>query len=116
MVVMAPKDENELRRMMATALGHKGPIAFRYPRGTGTGIKLDRNIDMLPIGKGEVLTDGDDLLILAIGNSVNEALSAQSTLREENISTTVVNCRFVKPLDVELIISLARTIPRIVTV
>lgn len=116
MVVMAPKDENELRQMMATALGHKGPIAFRYPRGIGTGIKLDRNIDMLPIGKGEVLTDGNDLLILAIGNSVNEALSAQSTLREENISTTVVNCRFVKPLDVELIISLARTIPRIVTV
>jgi len=116
LVVMAPKDENELCRMLATAISYKGPIAFRYPRGTGTGIKIDHPIVPLPIGKGEILTKGDDVLILAIGSSVNEAISAQSMLMEENIFATVVNCRFVKPLDIELVLSLVDKIPRIITV
>ena len=116
MVVMAPKDENELVRMLATALAHKGPIAVRYPRGTATGVKMENQDVPIPIGKGEVLKKGGDVLILAIGTSVSEALSAHSTLMEQGISATVVNCRFVKPLDSDLIVSLAREIPRIITV
>jgi 1-deoxy-D-xylulose-5-phosphate synthase len=116
MVVMAPKDENELVRMLATALAHKGPIAVRYPRGTVAGVKMENQDVPIPIGKGEVLKKGGDVLILAIGTSVSEALSAHSTLMEQGISATVVNCRFVKPLDSDLIGSLAREIPRIITV
>ncbi len=116
MVVMAPKDENELRRMIVTALAHDGPIAIRYPRGTGTGVKIKRKIHPILIGKGEILNNGKDILILAIGSSVYEALSAQSMLMEQDIAATVVNCRFVKPLDTDLITSLAKKIPRIITV
>jgi len=116
MVVMAPKDENELRRMMATAIEHDGPIAFRYPRGKGTGVPLDEDISSLPIGKGEVLTQGDDVLILGIGRGVCDALDANQELKNQGISATIVNCRFVKPLDVELITSLAQKIPFIITV
>ena len=116
MVVMAPKDENELVRMLTTALAHNGPIAVRYPRGTAAGVKMENQDVPIPIGKGEVLKKGDDVLILAIGTSVSEALSAHSTLMEQGISATVVNCRFVKPLDSDLIRSLAREIPRIITV
>jgi 1-deoxy-D-xylulose-5-phosphate synthase len=116
MVIMAPKDENELCRMLATAISHNGPIAFRYPRGKGIGVKIDKNINPLPIGKGEVLTQGDDILILAIGRSVGDALDAQKELLNQGISATVVNCRFVKPIDKELVTALARKIPRIVTV
>lgn len=116
MVVMAPKDENELCRMIVTALAHDGPIAIRYPRGTGTGVKIKRKIHPILIGKGEILNNGKDILILAIGSSVYEALSAQSMLMEQDIAATVVNCRFVKPLDADLITSLAKKIPRIITV
>ena len=116
MVVMAPKDENELVRMLTTALAHNGPIAVRYPRGTAAGVKMENQDVPIPIGMGEVLKKGDDVLILAIGTSVSEALSAHSTLMEQGISATVVNCRFVKPLDSDLIGSLAREIPRIITV
>jgi 1-deoxy-D-xylulose-5-phosphate synthase len=116
MVVMAPKDENELVRMLNTAIAHNGPIAVRYPRGAAAGVKMENQDVPIPIGKGEVLKKGDDILILAIGASVSQALSAHSTLMEQGISATVVNCRFVKPLDSELIVSLARKIPRIITV
>jgi len=117
MVVMAPKDENELRRMLVTALSHNGPIAFRYPRGTAVGVPLEQDIKPLPIGKGEILVKGKDILILAVGISVCEALKANEKLiSEHGIYPTVVNCRFVKPLDVELITSLAKEIPRIITV
>ena len=116
MVVMAPKDENELRRMLVTALKHDGPIAIRYPRGAGTGTIIEKDIRPLPIGKAELLKEGEDVLILAIGRSVCEALDAHSELTELGISTAVVNCRYVKPLDAELICSLAKKIPRIITV
>jgi 1-deoxy-D-xylulose-5-phosphate synthase len=116
MVVMAPANENELRRMLLTALQHNGPIAFRYPRGAATGVPIEKTIDALPLGKGEVLKNGGDILILAIGRPVNDALEAYDALKEQGISATVVNCRFVKPLDVDLICSLARNIPRIITV
>jgi 1-deoxy-D-xylulose-5-phosphate synthase len=117
MVLMAPKDENELRHMLATAICHPGPVALRYPRGRGTGIALDPTIEPLPIGKSEVLTSGDDLLIFAIGRSVQDALIAAKELKEQHsLSATVVNSRFVKPLDVDLMIKLITKIPHVITV
>jgi len=116
MVVMAPKDENELRRMLLTAINHNGPAALRYPRGAGENVAMDKHIEPLPIGQGEVLTEGNDLLILAIGASVSDALEAHSILSGKNIDATVVNCRFVKPLDADLICDLARRIPNIITI
>lgn len=116
MVVMAPADENELRRMLLTALQHDGPIAFRYPRGAATGVPIEKTSRPLPLGKAKILTKGDDILILAIGRPVNDALEAYETLKQQGIYATVVNCRFVKPLDVDLICSLARDIPHIITI
>jgi 1-deoxy-D-xylulose-5-phosphate synthase len=116
MVVMAPADENDLRSMLAAALRHDGPIAFRYPRGFATGIALENNIEPLELGKAKVLQEGDDILMLAIGRSVADALEARETLTGLGIAATVVNCRFVKPLDVDLICSLANRIPRVITI
>jgi 1-deoxy-D-xylulose-5-phosphate synthase len=116
MTVMAPKDENELRRMLVTAIRHDGPVAMRYPRGSGEGVPLVDPIQPVPMGKSETLGTGKDVLILAIGRTVNDALEARRRLRQLHIESTVVNCRFVKPLDAEGIGSLARAIPRIVTV
>ena len=116
MVVMAPSDENELRRMLVTALLHDGPIAFRYPRGAATGVPMEKTSRPLSLGKAKVLTAGDDILILAIGRPVNDALEAYATLKQQGIFATVVNCRFVKPLDVDLICSQARDIPHIITI
>ncbi len=116
MVVMAPKDENELRHMLKTALDHPGPVALRYPRGCGVGVPLEDEVRPLPIGKAEVLTTGTDVAILGIGATVMAAIEASRRLEDEHISVTVVNSRFVKPLDGELIASLARKIPCVVTV
>ena len=116
MTVMAPRDENEMRHMLLTAATHRGPIAVRYPRGTAEGVAMDTSMASLEIGKAEVLESGDDVLLIGIGRSVNEALTASAELRAMGIDATVVNCRFVKPLDVELLTDLAEKIPRIVTV
>lgn len=116
MVVMSPKDENELRRMLLTAIEYKGPAAVRYPRGSGTGVSLDEALAPLAIGKAEILTRGDDVLILAIGRPVADALEAHNLLSEKGIFATVVNCRFVKPLDTDLICSLTARIPTVITV
>jgi len=116
MVLMAPKDENELRRMMKTALDHNGPIAFRYPRGNGVGVPLEDTVTPIPIGEAEVLEKGEDILIVSVGEPVNEALAAHAVLKKRGISVTVVNSRFVKPLDSERIVRLAGKIPRIITV
>lgn len=116
MVVMAPKDENELCRMLVTAILHNGPIAFRYPRGTALGVSIDQNPAPIQIGRGEILKNGDDLLILAIGRSVSDAMEAYSILLEKGISATIVNCRFVKPIDSGLICALAEKIPQIITI
>ncbi|MBN1104320.1 MAG: 1-deoxy-D-xylulose-5-phosphate synthase [Deltaproteobacteria bacterium] len=99
MTFMAPKDENELRHMLYTALQHDGPVAIRYPRGRGTGVPLDREYKRLPIGEVERLKEGKDLLIIALGSMVAPSLEASAMLQEEGISAGVVNCRFVKPLD-----------------
>ena len=116
LVVMAPRNENELRRMMATCLQHDGPVAFRYPRGSATGCAVDATPAPIPLGRGKVLADGDDAVILAIGGSVSEALHAHARLKEQGVSATVVDARFVKPLDTTLLIDLVRRIPRLVTV
>ena len=116
MVVMAPKDENELRHMLKSAVSHNGPIAIRYPRGPGIGVSLAGPIDDITIGNAEILENGEDILILAIGSTVSQSLTAHAILKSEGISTTVVNSRFVKPLDTVLITSLAKRIKRIITV
>ena len=116
MVIMAPKDENELRHMMVTAINHDGPIAFRYPRGSGEGVDLSEPLQPIPIGKAEIVETGNDVLILALGQPLNVAREASRILASENIGATVVNCRYVKPLDVDTIAELADKIPRIITV
>jgi 1-deoxy-D-xylulose-5-phosphate synthase len=99
MTLMVPKDENELRHMLYTALKHSGPVAIRYPRGRGVGGPMDEEYQALPIGKAEVLREGRDLLIIAVGSMVAPALETASELEREGFSIGVVNCRFVKPLD-----------------
>ncbi len=116
MVVMAPKDENELQHMLYTAVKHDGPIAVRYPRGAGEGVSLDWELQEIPIGKAEVLKEGEDILLLAIGNMVYPSLRAAEILAQEGISATVVNARFVKPLDEELFLRLAKKAALVVTV
>ncbi len=116
MVVMAPYDENELRRMLALALSHGGPIAIRYPRGSAVGVPLEKNIRPMALGKAKVMAEGKDVLILGLGGSVGEALKARAELAAEGISAAVVNCRFVKPLDAELIADRVAATPRVVTV
>ena len=116
MVVMAPKDENELQRMIKTALNYNGPIAFRYPRGQGVGVDMDVTIKPIPIGVAEILTTGDDIIIFAIGSTVNISLQAATNLRKSGINATVVNSRFIKPMDSNLIVSLAKKIPNIITI
>jgi 1-deoxy-D-xylulose-5-phosphate synthase len=115
MVVMAPKDENELCHMMATALNHDGPIAVRYPRGNALGVPLE-DPSPIPIGQGEILTKGEHALILAIGRMVNNALKAHALLLAEDIHITVVNCRFAKPLDTNLIVRLCAEFDYVLTV
>jgi len=116
MIIMAPKDENELQHMLKTALSCECPVAVRYPRGKGYGVVLDEQLKDLPIGKAEVLQDGDDLVILAVGGSVYPSINAAERLKEAKIKTGIVNVRFVKPLDKELICTLARKVGRIITV
>jgi 1-deoxy-D-xylulose-5-phosphate synthase len=116
LVLMAPKDENELRDMLFTAVAHPGPIALRYPRGRGVGVGFSSTLSQVPIGKAEVLKEGEDLLILALGASVYPALDAAKELDKQGLSATVVNARFVKPLDEQLILNLAAKHGRIMTI
>jgi 1-deoxy-D-xylulose-5-phosphate synthase len=116
MTIMAPKDENELARMLVTAIHHEGPVAVRYPRGTGEGVKIDENPKPLTIGKAQVICDGDDLLIIAIGKSVCEAIEANKRLKELGIHATIINARFVKPIDADLMVDYAMRIKKIITV
>jgi 1-deoxy-D-xylulose-5-phosphate synthase len=117
MVVMAPKDESELRDMLYTAtLYDKGPIALRYPRGNGLGVPLKNGFDLLPIGKGETLRSGTDVAIVAIGAMVANSLKAAELLEKQGVAAEVINMRFVKPLDTELLDALARRFTHIVTI
>lgn len=103
MTLMAPKDENELRHMLYTALRQKGPVAIRYPRGKGMGVPMDEDYQMLPLGRVEVLKEGTDLQILALGSRVYPSLAASDILKQKGISAGVINCRFAKPLDPDIV-------------
>jgi 1-deoxy-D-xylulose-5-phosphate synthase len=102
MTLMAPKDENELRHMLFTALNHTGPVAIRYPRGRGLGVSLDPEYRIIPIGESELLREGKDLTLIALGSMVRPSLEAAAEMEKEGLSAAVVNCRFVKPLDKRL--------------
>jgi 1-deoxy-D-xylulose-5-phosphate synthase len=116
LTVMAPKDENELQHMLKTAVYSGRPMSLRYPRGAGFGATLDRDLKEIEIGKGELLLDGADLTLIAIGSTVYPALEAAALLKEKGIFAAVVNARFVKPLDRELILAQAEKTGCLVTV
>ncbi|HEX9021762.1 MAG TPA: 1-deoxy-D-xylulose-5-phosphate synthase [Nitrospirota bacterium] len=115
-VVMAPKDENEFQHMIKTAVERQGPTAVRYPRGTGCGVPMDQELRTLEIGKAELVREGTDVAIIALGNMVCPSMEAARRLAGDGISAAVVNARFVKPLDAEMILSLARKTGRVATV
>ena len=115
MTIMAPKDENELRHMLATAVHFNGPIALRYPRGSGLGVEITEPLHLLPIGKAEEIKTGSDVCLWAVGSMVDEAVKAAEALAEQGISAGVVNIRFVKPLDTELLVKTALQCKNIVT-
>jgi 1-deoxy-D-xylulose-5-phosphate synthase len=116
MIVMAPKDENELQHMIYTAIETPHPTAVRYPRGNGIGVKLDDQFRLIELGKAEILQDGRDCAILALGTMVYPSLKAAEKLAADGISASVVNARFVKPLDEELITCLASEKSLLITV
>ena len=115
-VVAAPMDENELQHLVYTAYKYEGPFAIRIARGAAVGAALDDELKELPIGKGKVVREGSDVVILALGKPVEAALAAAETLAGHGISCGVVNPIFVKPLDVDLLLDSARTTGRVVTV
>ena len=115
MTIMAPKDENELRHMLKTAVDYDGPVSVRYPRGSGVGVEISEPMHSLPIGKAEVLREGKDVCLWAIGSMVQSALQVAAKLAEQGISAGVVNMRFAKPLDKELLLAHAAQYGKIVT-
>ncbi len=116
MVVAAPKDEDELRHLLFTAVNAACPMAVRYPRGNGEGVPMEHVLQQLPIGKGEVLREGHDLSILAIGSTVYPALTAAEQLSKDGVKCTVVNARFAKPLDQDLIVELGARTKKVLTI
>src|SRR5213593_1378055 len=115
-VIMAPKDENELGHMLKTAIDHTGPISLRYPRGDGWGVKMDGELQRLEIGKAELLRPGKDMAIVGIGSTVIPAFKAAQDLAPLGIDAAVVNARFVKPLDKDLLRDVLTRVPNIITV
>lgn len=116
MVIMSPKDENELRNMLYTATRYKkGPIALRYPRGNALGVEIG-DFEKLEIGKGEIVREGKDVAILAVGNMVQNSIEAAKLLEEIGIEAEVVNARFIKPLDRELMFDVFERFDKIITV
>jgi 1-deoxy-D-xylulose-5-phosphate synthase len=115
-VLMAPKDEAEMRNMMLTAIESDGPAAIRYPRGNGFGVDISQKPELLPIGRSEVLREGGDVAIIAYGSMVYPSVEAAERLAKDGTEATVVNARFVKPLDAETILRIARETAVIVTV
>jgi len=116
LIIMVPKDEDELQQMMRTAIECPSPVAFRYPRGKGEGVKRNPVLRSIEIGKGEVLREGGDLLILAIGTTVYPSIRAAERLDASGIHAAVINTRFLKPLDGDLIGEWATKIGKILTV
>jgi 1-deoxy-D-xylulose-5-phosphate synthase len=116
LVVAAPRDENELARLVYSAARAGRPMAVRYPRGSGVGLPRDEQLAELPIGKGELIREGDDLAIIAIGYAVYPSLEAALSLEEMGIKCAVVDARYAKPLDSDLILEVARRAKKVVTV
>lgn len=116
LTLMMPADENELQHMLYTALNLGGPAVLRYPRGAGCGVALDAELKVLPVGRGELLRAGSDLLLLPAGNRVHPALAAADRLARAGIQAAVINPRFLKPLDERLICAWARKTGRVLTV
>ncbi len=116
MTLMAPKDENELARMLKTAINHDGPIAIRYPRGKGIGIGVEDPLAELSMGKAELVIKGEDLVIIAAGKTVQDAMEASVELKAKGILAGVINARFLKPLDKELILETVRKTGAVITV
>ncbi len=115
-VLMAPKDESELQRMLITSINHNGPTALRIPRGSGLGVAvMDEGWEPLNIGEAEILEEGEDILIIAYGSMVASAIETAKILNNMNINACIVNARFVKPLDKKLIMPLANRIQKVVT-
>ena len=116
-VLMAPKDEAELQRMLITSINYNGPTALRIPRGSGLGVAtMDEGWEPIDIGKGEIIKEGKDIAIVAYGSMVADAVLTSEILEAKNISTCVINARFVKPLDKELITKQAIKFKRLVTI
>ncbi len=116
LIVAAPKDENELRHLLKTALESGKPFAIRYPRGFGIGVSIDGPLQTIPIGTGELLRQGSDINLIAYGSSVMPCMDAAAELEHRGIDCGVVNARFVKPLDVALLQRVAQLAPRMMTV
>ena len=116
LIVAAPKDENELQHLLYTATRCGKPMAIRYPRGAGVGVELDAELTAIPIGSSEILRHGEDAVLLATGASVPAAMSAAELLAEAGRNVTVVNMRFISPLDEPLILELTREIPDLITI
>jgi 1-deoxy-D-xylulose-5-phosphate synthase len=115
-VLMSPKDENELQHMLCTAVQYPGPAAVRFPRGAGFGVPLDPELKALRLGESELLRDGSDAVVVAIGSLVHPAVEAATELASEGLAVAVLNARFVKPLDASRIAALARRCSVLVTV
>jgi len=115
LIVMAPKDENELQRMLKSALNYNHPTAIRFPKGKGRGVALEDNPSVIPLGKSERLKEGKGLL-LAYGSMVYPALEAAAALEKEGLSLAVINARFAKPLDEEAILAYAQDGNAVITV
>ena len=116
MIIMSPKDEDELQMMVLTAIEHPGPAAVRFARGSGEGVPMAENIETIPVGKAELLRDGDDVALIALGPMVGLAMASAEQLAELGIQSSVLNLRFVKPMDDEAILELAGKCKRVVTI
>jgi 1-deoxy-D-xylulose-5-phosphate synthase len=116
MIVSAPVDEGELQNLLYTAINANHPMAIRFPRGYGIGAKLNEKYLELPIGKGEILQKGEDVAIIAIGTAIAPSFEAAEILEKEGITCTIVNARFVKPLDAELLTKVVTDSKLVVTV
>jgi len=116
MIIMAPKDESELRDMVYTAVEHcEGPVAVRYPRGSALGVPLKEGFEKIPVGKSERLINGEDVALLAVGSMVEYSIKAAELLKQNGITAEVINMRYVKPLDSEILDAVAEKFPKIVT-
>jgi 1-deoxy-D-xylulose-5-phosphate synthase len=116
LIVMVPKDEDEFQHMIKTAIDCPMPVAFRYPRGRGVGVMREVPLQLIDIGKGEILREGEDILIIAIGSTVYPSLRAAERLADIGIQAAVINSRFLKPLDGHLLCDWAKRTGKVLTV